>query len=61
MPVSVMAARWMVSRWVSTPMTTWRGDVTIGGVLSVAMNRAVGDNPVGRADKTSMRNGQAPD
>lgn len=32
-----------------------------GGVLSVAMNRAVGDNPVGRADKTLMRNGQAPD
>jgi hypothetical protein len=26
-----------------------------------AMNRVVGDNPAGRADKTLMRNCQAPD
>ncbi len=52
--MSLMAARWMVSRWVSAPMTTRREDVTMGLLW-------LGVNPVGRADKTLMRNGQAPD
>ncbi len=59
--MSVMAARWMVSRWVSAPMTTRREDVTMGCVLSCNELLWLGDNPVGRADKTLMRNGQAPD
>jgi hypothetical protein len=32
-----------------------------GGVLFRELSLRWGDNPVGRADKTLMRNGQAPD
>ena len=54
-----IAATWMVSRWVSAPATTSVDSVKM--VVSLLTRSWWGNTPAGRADKTLMRNDQAPD
>src|SRR5262249_53519598 len=48
-PASVMAARWMVSKWVSAPMTT-RGDAVTMVMSLLLVSASRWRHPAGRAD-----------
>jgi hypothetical protein len=47
LPVSVITARWMVSRWVSAPMTTREDAVTMVVSLLVGRRKRMGDTRYG--------------
>lgn len=57
-PVMVIAVTWMVSAWVSAPATTPVDSVKMMVSLLTSVRWA---HRPGRADKTLVRNGQAPD